>query len=66
VLIIARCGASHSVQIYLSKSTLRIKIRPTVKKLETILVLEGKKQKNEREKEKRKKNKKTKRKKKKK
>ncbi len=38
--------------MYLSKSTLRIKIRRTVKKLETILVLERKK---ERDKEKRKK-----------
>ncbi len=43
MLVIARCGASHSVLTYLSKSTLRIKIRCTVKKLETILVLEGKK-----------------------
>jgi len=52
---IARCGASHSVQIDLSKSTLRIKIRCTVKKLETILVLEGKKErKKERDKEKQK------------
>jgi hypothetical protein len=30
--------------MYLSKSTLRIKIRRTVKKLETILVLERKKE----------------------
>jgi hypothetical protein len=42
--------------MYLSKSTLRIKIRRTVKKLETILVLERKKErKKERDKEKRKK-----------
>ena len=40
--------SSNSVKIYLSKSTLRIKIRRTVKKLETILVLEGKKSKEER------------------
>ncbi len=50
---IARRGASHSVQINLSKSTLRIKIRCTVKKLERILVLEGKKWK-ERKKERKK------------
>jgi hypothetical protein len=40
--------SSNFVKIYLSKSTLRIKIRRTVKKLETILVLEGKKSKEER------------------
>ncbi len=33
--------------MYLSKSTLRIKIRRTVKKLETILVLERKKERKE-------------------
>ncbi len=42
--------------MYLSKSTLRIKIRRTVKKLETILVLERKK---ERKKERKMKNEKT-------
>jgi hypothetical protein len=48
--------------MYLSKSTLRIKIRRTVKQLETILVLERKKEKRKKErkkdKEKRKKRKK--------
>ena len=42
---------SNRTKIYLSKSTLRIKIGRTVKKLETILVLEGKKRKKERKKE---------------
>ena len=45
--------------MYLSKSTLRIKIRRTVKKLETILVLERKKE-RKKEIKKNKKNEKTK------
>jgi hypothetical protein len=47
-----RRGASHSVQTYLYKSSLRINIGSTVKKLEMILVLEGKKEKRKTEKRK--------------